>query len=454
MSKAQILVVDDETNIRELLRDILEDEGYSVDLAENAKMAREALRRRRPDLLLLDIWMPDMDGISLLKDWRERDELPCPVIVMSGHGTVETAVEATRLGAYDFIEKPLSLDKLLLTVSHALETARLTQENRGLKRRVGVRSPAGHSQVMQSLREQARRVAEHGTWVLIIGEPGTGKETFARYIHSLSHRSERPFVDAGIGSMATREHSAVELFGIEEGGRIGYGLLEQANGGTLFLGEVADMDMQMQLQLLSALESRAFLRVGGSEPVSVDVRVIAATHKDLDAEVRAGRFREDLYYHLNVVPLVLPPLREHAEDVAELLRDFVDEFVERDGLPRREFTPQAQSLLKRYSWPGNVRELKNLVQRLLIMGSGEHIGQDEVERTLGMAKMQAGRREVLDLDLPLREAREQFERRYLQAQLEASGGSMTELARRAGMERTNLYRKLKALGIGPKGTSE
>jgi DNA-binding NtrC family response regulator len=449
MSKGYILVVDDEPDIRETVKEILEDEDYEVRMAEDGSAAREARRQRRPDLILLDIWMPDIDGITLLKQWSENGDLPCPVIMMSGHGTVETAVEATRLGAYDFIEKPLSLAKLLLTVERALEAAKLREENVGLRRRVHtVTEPVGKSPVMQSLREQVRRIAQHDTWVLVTGEPGSGKETFARYLHANSARRDGPFVDVGVGSIA-KQNSAVELFGAEDGGRIAYGRLEQANGGTLFLDEVADMDPETQTQLLSALETRAFLRVGGDEPVQINVRIIAATQKNLHDEVQANHFREDLYYHLNVVPLHVPPLREHREDIPQLLGFYVDRFVTQESLPFRHFSVAAQNYLRNYNWPGNVRELKNLVQRLLILGAGEEATQEEVIDAMTMTQpaAESGTVSPIGFDLPLREAREQFEKAYLEYQLKSAGGSVGKMAKAAGMERTHLYRKLRMLGI-------
>ncbi|ROR34248.1 sigma-54-dependent transcriptional regulator [Inmirania thermothiophila] len=452
MSKAHILVVDDEEDIRRLLREILEDEGYSVDEAQTAAEADAARRARRPDLVLLDIWMPDLDGVTLLRRWVDEGGLPFPVIMMSGHGTVETAVEATRLGAYDYLEKPLSMSKLLLTVERALEAERLQRENVGLRRRAAVvTEPVGRSLVMQRLREQIRRIAAHGSWVLFTGEPGSGKETWARYLHAHSPRRDGPFVEVGVAAIA-RENSAVELFGREEGGRIQYGRLEQANGGSLFLDEVADMDPETQARLASALEGGSFLRVGGAEPVTVDVRILAATHRDLAAEVRAGRFREDLFYQLHVVPVAVPPLREHPEDIPELLDFYVDHFVREEGLPFRRFSTAAQNRLRNHDWPGNIRELRNLVQRLLILGAGEEIGLEEVEAALGGEVQRPGAAlpEGVTLEGPLREARERFERAYFVHQLRRAGGSVAELARRTGMERTHLYRKLRALGIDPR----
>ncbi|MFM8332181.1 MAG: sigma-54-dependent transcriptional regulator, partial [Candidatus Methylumidiphilus sp.] len=386
MAKAYILVVDDEPDIRQLLQEILEDEDYEVAVAENAAAARALRAARRPDLTLLDIWMPDEDGITLLKDWLQDEPSAGPVIMMSGHATVETAVEATRLGAYDFLEKPLSLAKLLLTVERALENARLQRENTGLKRRVEAPvEPIGKSAVMERLREQARRLGQHEARVLLIGEPGCGKENLARYLHANSPRREGPFVDVGVGGIAP-EYSAVEFFGRQDsGGRIQHGLLEQAHGGTLFLDEVADMEEETQLRLLSVLESHSFSRVGGSEPVHVDVRIIASTRKALDEEVREGRFRRELYYLLNVVTLKIPPLREHNEDIPDLLRYYVDYYVSREKLAFRRFPVAVQNFLRHYPWHGNVRELKNLVQRLLILGSGEEVSLEEAKASLGDA---------------------------------------------------------------------
>jgi two-component system nitrogen regulation response regulator NtrX len=449
MSGPYVLVVDDEPDIGGLVKEILEDEGYAVSVAANGEAARRALRERLPDLVLLDIWMPDIDGISLLKEWGEDAEgLPCPVIMMSGHGTVETAVEATRLGAYDFLEKPLSMAKLLVTVERALEADRLQHENVGLRRRPPhVPEPIGKSAVMQRLREQVKRIAQHDTWVLITGEPGSGRETFARYLHAQSVRRDRPFIDVNVESIA-RINSALELFGSEEGGRTRYGILEQARGGTLFLDEVGDMDIEAQGQLLGALDSGSFLRLGGSEPVQIDVRIVAATQRNLEEEVRKGKFREDLFYHLNVVPLNVPPLREHPEDIPDLLNYYVDYYVTQDKLPYRRFSVGAQNFLRNQPWRGNVRELKNLVQRLLILGVGEDVSQEEVESGVGGgAGEQLAPAIPISFDQPLRQAREQFEKIYLEYQLHKHGGNVSQTAQEAGMERTHLYRKLRALGV-------
>ena len=449
MSKPYILVVDDEPDICRLVREILEDEGYEVATAENAVEARRLYAQHRPDLALLDIWMPDVDGITLLKEWAEGLTPPFPVIMMSGHATVETAVEATRTGAFDFLEKPLSLARLLLTVERALESARLRRETQGGKSRPDeVAEPVGRSAVIEQLKAQIRRLAQHDARVLLVGEPGCGKKTFARYLHSSSDRRAGPFVEVGIGAIVP-EFSALELFGQEENGRVHPGSLEKAREGVLFLDEVADLDEEAQSRLLGALESGFFQRVGGTAAVPVEARIIASTRKSLEDEVRTGQFRKDLYYLLNAVTLNVPPLRQHAEDVPELLNYYVDFFVSREKLPFRHFLVATQNFLRNYPWPGNVRELKNLVQRLLILGSGEDIGIEEVKAALDgdrRADLRGGTAGDF-FDLPLKDARESFEKAYLEHHLGRSGGNVAKLAALVGVERTHLYRKLNSLGI-------
>jgi two-component system nitrogen regulation response regulator NtrX len=456
MSTAYILVVDDEPDIRNLVQEILIDEGYDVVVAENAAEARESRRTRRPDLILLDIWMPDVDGITLLKEWQSEGVGNAPVIMMSGHGTVETAVEATRLGAYDFIEKPLSLAKLLLTVERALEADKLQRENVDMREHLRpVVEPLGKSVIMQQLREQIERVAQHDAGVLITGEPGCGKHQAARYLHTKSTRSNGAFIEVGVASIAD-EHSAVELFGSERDGQISYGRIEQANGGILYFDDIADMDLATQARLVSALDTGSFVRVGGSEAVKVDVRVIAASHHDLQKKVAEGTFRDDLYYHLSVVPLQIPALREHAEDIPELLNHFVDLFVTHDHLPYRSFSVAVQNRLRNYIWPGNIRELQNLVQRVLIADGASSIELDEIEPMLSQEPVRAGTAPggmPQIFDLPLREARELFEKAYFEHRLQEVGGSVGKVAKLAGIERTHLYRKLRALGIDTKKSS-
>jgi DNA-binding NtrC family response regulator len=379
-----------------------------------------------------------------------------PVIMMSGHGTVETAVEATRLGAYDFIEKPLSLAKLLLTVERALEADKLQRENVDMREHLRpVVEPLGKSVIMQQLREQIERVAQHDAGLLISGEPGSGKHQAAMYLHAKSSRSSGPFIEVGVASI-TDEHSAVELFGSERDGQVNYGRIEQANGGILYFDDIADMDLATQGRLVSALDTGSFVRVGGSEAVKVDVRVIAATHHDLQKKVAEGKFRDDLYYHLSVVPLQIPSLREHGEDIPELLNHFVDLFVTHDHLSYRGFTVAAQNRLRHYAWPGNIRELQNLVQRVLISDGASTVEVDEIEPMLSQEPIPAGAAPAgmpHIFDLPLREAREQFEKAYLEHRLQEVGGSVGKVAKLAGIERTHLYRKLRALGIDTKKSS-
>jgi DNA-binding NtrC family response regulator len=459
MSNGQILVVDDEPDIRDIVREILADEGYEVTTADNAAAARAAFATHRPDLVLLDIWMPDTDGISLLKEWSlDRSQL-IPVVMMSGHGTVETAVEAIRLGAYDFLEKPLSTAKLLVTVGRALDTARLRQENLDLRRHSDVVDvPVGKSRTMRELRALIERIAAHDSWVLITGEPGCGKEVAARYLHSKSARRHRPFVELNLGAVP-HQNMAVQLFGAESGDTVTPGVFEQAAGGTLLLDQIGDLSLDAQARLLNVLEEGRFLRVGGTRPMVLDVRVLAVTNQNLSRLIEASRFRQDLYYRLNVVPLAIPSLREHREDVPELVSYYVDWLVAHERLPYRRFTTAALNLLRNHDWPGNIRELKNLVQRVLILSTGEEIGEAEVGTALGATRpaiVEAGGEAVASTlyALPLRDARDRFEKAYLEHHLKRAGGNVAEVAETVGMERTHLYRKLKGLGIDIKELKE
>ncbi|MDZ7842069.1 MAG: sigma-54 dependent transcriptional regulator [Gammaproteobacteria bacterium] len=451
MSRERILVVDDEPDIRDIVREILEDEGYSAVTAENAETGRECKLRDDFDLVLLDIWMPGTDGITLLKEWADGGVPDIPVVMISGHGNVETAVEAIRFGAYDFLEKPLSTAKLLVTVKRALQDSRLRRENLELKGRLALASElVGRSELMSSLRDRIERVARTDSWVLITGEPGSGKGVVARVLHQKSPRRDKPFIELSLGATPSASVSN-QLFGSEVDNTVHRGTLEDANGGTLVLDEIADIDLDVQGKLVSAIEERRFLRVGGRTPIEFDVRIIATSNQDLLALVRDGRFREDLYYRLNVVPMQVPALREHVEDVPELVEYYVRWLVDRDDLPYRNFSTGAMNVLRNYDWPGNVRELRNLVQRLLILNRGEEINAEEARIAIGGSMME---REINYSDsvfeLPLKEARDQFERAYLNHHLSRVGGNVSELAQVIGMERTHLYRKLKNLGIDPK----
>ena len=446
MSTGRILVVDDEADIRSLLEEILSEEGYEVVSAANAAQARDKRAAANPELVLLDIWMPDVDGISLLREWSGSENMkPCPVVMMSGHGTVETAVEATRLGAFDFIEKPVSLAKLLRTVERALDSGRTP--GRATRQIVPPSVvPVGRSNAMRALREQGERVAAHMTPLLITGEPGSGRESFAHFIHSLGPRAHRPFVRL-VASALPVEGAEGLLFGRAVDSGVEPGFLERARGGTLFISEASDLAPQLQTLLHGALQNGRFCPVGGTVQQAIDARIISSAPPGFEHAPGSG-FRRELLSDLAVVVLRVPPLREYAEDVPELLRHYLDQLVDKEGLSFRRLSVAAQNRLRNYPWPGNISELRNLVQRLLIMGGEEEIGLEEVEQILSEQGSQDER--VLSQDLmalPLREAREQFERAYLQQQLQLCDGKVGQLAKRVGMERTHLYRKLRALGI-------
>ncbi|MFO7286983.1 MAG: sigma-54 dependent transcriptional regulator [Gammaproteobacteria bacterium] len=436
MKSARILVVDDEANIRKLLEEILTEEGYEVTTAADAEEARQARKRADFDLVLLDIWMPDTDGISLLKEWAESETLGA-VVMMSGHGTVDAAVEATRLGAVDFIEKPVSLAKLLRVVQSALA------ERRTVRRRALVPpmvTPVGRSDTMRRLREQVTRVAQHDSHVLFTGEPGSGREVFARYLASRSNKSQAPFVTV-LGSTLSESGYRAQLFG--EADRPG--ALKRAAGGFLFISDLENVSPSAQAQLAAALEQGEFRAedTGALEPL--DVRILASAPPSFE---RTDTFNRELLAHLSVITIRIPPLREYAEDVPELLRYHVDALVDSENLPLRRFSVAAQNRLRNYPWPGNVRELRNLVKRLLILDRGETIELEEVEAQLESTTAESEPLVKQDLlAMPLREAREHFERAYLQQQLLLCGGKVGQLAKRVGMERTHLYRKLRSLGV-------
>jgi two-component system, NtrC family, nitrogen regulation response regulator NtrX len=453
MSTAHILVVDDEADIRTLLKEILSEEGYEVDVAANAMQARASRARQSPDLVLLDIWMPDVDGITLLREWSTSATNGCPVVMMSGHGTVETAVEATRLGAFDFVEKPLSLAKLLRTVERALDASKRRRQS-GKLMVPPLMVPVGKSKLMQQLRAELQQIASNSSSVLLVGEPGTGREAFARYLHEQSPRATQPFV-AIVASGLRDADADRQLFGVESDGTCQTGLLEEAGSGTLFINQIEDLPPSVQRVLTGVLESGRFTRIGANEPVSFSARVVSSAQPGIEHRASAEGFRRDLLAHLNTLVVRVPPLREYAEDVPELLRHYVDRAVDTEGLPFRRFSVAAQNRLRNYPWPDNVRELKTLVHRLLIQGGTEEIRLEEIERELAVQAPQGEPLVKQDLlALPLREAREQFERAYLQQQLLLCNGKVGQLAKRVGMERTHLYRKLRSLGVDFRNVSE
>ncbi len=453
MSSTRILVVDDESDIRTTLREVLADEGYEVDVAADAAQARAARGRVEHDLVLLDIWMPDTDGITLLREWADANAMTCPVVMMSGHGTVETAVEATRLGAFDFVEKPLSLAKLLRVVERALEAGRRKrQATRALV--PPLVAPIGKSRLMHQLREQVQQVAGRDAAVLLLGETGTGREAFARYLHAQSPRADKAFVVL-VGGSLDETTAAAKLHGTEQDGRVEPGLYEQAAGGTLYLNNLEDLSPAVQRIVATDLESGQYVREGGRQPQRIDVRFVSAAEPGFELREQPAPFRRDLLSHLNLVTLRVPPLRDYAEDVPDLLRYYVDRLVDDERLAFRRFGVAAQNRLRNYPWPGNIRELKNLVHRLLMMGGDEEIRLDEIERELAVQLPQNEPLVKQDLlALPLREAREAFERAYLQQQLLLCNGKVGQLAKRVGMERTHLYRKLRSLGVDFRQSSD
>ncbi|MEH6456911.1 MAG: sigma-54 dependent transcriptional regulator [Cocleimonas sp.] len=454
MTAKYILIVDDEPDIRQLVSEILEDEGYEVKTAENAEEAKDLRRKRRPDLILLDIWMPGQDGISLLKDWQESNSLSCPVVMMSGHGTIETAVEATRLGAHDFIEKPLSMAKMLLCIENAIHSDKLAQENKELRDQIiAPQNPIGSSETMKTLREQAQRMALHNSPVVIYGETGVGKELFARFIHANSNNKERSFVKACISSIQD-DILCKEIFGWEEGENVHYGMLDKARDGSLYLSDISKLNIDAQLSLLSALREGFFTRVDGTEKINLNLKLIVSSQHDLHDDVEAGLFDNELYQELSVVPLMIPSLRDHPEDVPELLNYFVDQQIEHEALPYRHFSVPAQNFLRNHQWLGNIRELSNIVQRLLILGTDSEITREEVEEAVATEipiftqSLVQGSEDLFGL--PLRQAREQFEHDYLDYQLKQVEGNVSKLAELVQMERTHLYRKMRSLKIDPK----
>ena len=450
MSAGKVLVVDDEADIRTLVRDILTDEGYEVEVAADAAQARIARERMAPDLVLLDIWMPDVDGISLLREWSRAPGDDCAVVMMSGHGTVETAVEATRLGAFDFVEKPLSLAKLLRTVERALESGR----RKRLAAKAGAApllATVGKSRVTQQLRSELQAAAPHASSLLLIGESGTLRESLARFVHESGTRAAQPFVCL-VASATVDGEAEAQLLGEPDRP----GLLEQAGGGTLFISDIEELSPTAQRVLLGVLESGSWRPTGAAAARTLAARVVSTARPGV--ELRAGTtgsVRRELLVLLNALLVRVPPLRDYAEDVPDLLRYHVDRLVDSERLPFRRFSVAAQNRLRNYPWPGNVRELRGLVRRMLVSGGTEEITLEQVEREL--ATHSPGAEPLVKQDLlalPLREAREQFERAYLQQQLLLCNGKVGQLAKRVGMERTHLYRKLRSLGVDFRHTAE
>ena len=445
-SMPHILVVDDEPDIRHLVQEILEDEGYKVEVAENGESARQAYRQHQPNLILLDIWMPDVDGITLLKEWSEEGSLTAPVIMMSGHGTVETAVEATRLGAFDFIEKPLSLAKLLLTVEQALDFDKVSPTIPA-QQSLLTNHPIGRGPTMQRLREQIKRIAEHDSWVLLSGETGSGITAAAHYLHDNSHNKSRTFVVADLSSLSYDKNPEI-LVGLTSQ----QGLLDKAQGGTLFLENIDQADEATQLFLLNLLQNLSYQHIDSSAPLSFKARIICSTHSNLEKRIEAHQFKKELFYLINVVPLHIPALREHHEDIPELLGFYTDMLVSQNKLPYRHFSLAAQNRLRNYQWLGNIPELTNLVQHLLITSSENEISLDDVEAAIDKKQQKPSIEEGIpaSYELPLREARESFERGYLIHQLTLNDGNISKVAKHIGVERTHLYRKLRSLNIDPK----
>jgi two-component system nitrogen regulation response regulator NtrX len=451
--KPTILVVDDEPGVRSSLTGVLRDEGYSVESVPSGEACLERVTRSSVDLILLDVWLPGMDGLATLARLRER-QVDAQIVLISGHGNIESAVKAIKMGAFDFVEKPLSLDKTLLVVRNALRQHRLEAENRALRARVDrTQTMVGDSQAMAQLRDQVATAAPTNGRVLIYGENGTGKELVARTVHALSRRRTATFVEVNCAAIP-EELIESELFGHVRGAFTGAvadrrGKFEVADGGTIFLDEIGDMSLKTQAKVLRVLQEQTMEPVGGTNRIKVDARVLAATNKDLQTEIRNGHFREDLYFRLNVIPIFVPPLRERQEDIPLLAEHFMAEFAREYGRRIKGFDPTAISILQHYPWPGNVRELRNVIERLMIMAPGESISADD----LGFLDVQASSRSApaqAPLErITLHEARDRFERDLILRTLAEQQGNMSRTADVLGVERSNLYRKMRAFGIAP-----
>jgi two-component system nitrogen regulation response regulator NtrX len=460
-----VLIVDDESEIRDSLEGILSEEGYLVTSAATAGEALTLLADAPYDVVLLDIWLPDRDGLDVLADIRQIDSAHLPeVVIISGHGTIEAAVRATKLGAYDFLEKPLSLDRTLIVLKNAINARQLRVDNQEFVRQLAFRScVTGDSVPMKALRQQIKLMAPTNGRVLIYGESGTGKELIGRAMHAESLRKDRVFVELNCAAIP-EDHIETELFGYRRGampaGSTGMGAplekrgtFERADGGTLFLDEVGDMSLKTQARVLRALDEQSFLPVGAIHPIHVDVRVIAATNKDLEEEIARGNFREDLFYRLNVIPFFVPPLRDRKEDIPLLVKEFLQEFGQQYGRPHVEMHPDALDALRQYHWPGNVRELRNLIERVLILNpkvqriERKHIPPLVSRDSARESAKSASRNDEFST---LLEAREAYERDYILKKLDECGGNVTRAAEALGLERSHLYRKMKALGVNVK----
>ena len=455
----EVLVVDDEADIRELVSGVLEDEGYEVRTAGDSNATLEALEDRRPSMVLLDVWLQGsrLDGLQLLQEIKRRDPT-IPVLMISGHGNLDTAVAAVREGAIDCIEKPFEAERLIYLVDRATETDRLRRENETLRQQVGQEDQLhGSSVAINTVRATLKRVAPTGSRVLISGPPGVGKEIAARMIHQWSPRAKAPFIVLS-AAMMSPERVEEELFGSEAEGTVRPGLLEHAHGGTLFLDEIADMPLTTQGKILRVLTDQSYHRVGGTRPVKVDVRVLSATSRNLQDEISAGRFREDLFYRLNVVPVRLPPLRERREDIPELVSHFLARFAVDRRMPALRISEEAMAALQAHDWPGNVRQLRNIIERTIILAPGDQQSIDvdllPPEILDNQGAMGGSTTAMAIMGSPLREARESFEREYLKIQIRRFSGNISRTASFIGMERSALHRKLKALGIGDKKDGE
>ncbi len=447
-----ILVVDDEQSIRESLEGILEDEGFRPSFAASGEEALQMVQDEDPDLVLLDIWMPGIDGLETLQKIKQNRPSQL-VIMMSGHGTIETAVKATRMGAYDFIEKPLSLEKVLLSIQNAMKIGQLVAENKALKEKISRDyEMIGESNAIKKLKEQIEIAAPSSGWVLITGENGTGKELVARAIHRQSTRGQKAFVEVNCAAIP-EELIESELFGHEKGAFTGAttarkGKFDQANGGTLFLDEIGDMSLKTQAKILRILQEHKFERVGGNRTIEVDVRVIAATNKDLEEEIKEGNFREDLFFRLNVLPFVVPALRERKDDIPRLTSHFLNYFCSKESREIKSISPAALQALINYDWPGNVRELKNLIERLVIMTQGQQIEIDNLPHAIHQRNSaQPGKISAEGMPDSYRDAKELFEKQFLLEKLQKNNWNISRTAEEIGLERSNLHRKIKSYGI-------